>query len=390
MFHTTTGKEIDFLRFGGPRSCYDEKKMNGDLLLRLLAALSLTPAVCLGQATIEGHVELPKSHFVPVVSERYEIVSRAGVLATEPPRAVVYLEGDFPKPTALPTKQVAQKNFAFLPPLLPIEVGTKVEFPNLDDTYHNVFSYSPAKRFDLGRYPPGENPPPFQIFDKAGLVTLRCDIHEHMRGLILVLASPYFAITDPDGHYRLTRLPAGHFIGQSLGGQQDDAGTSGRFEEGRGPARRSPMSPSAEPRPAGIRRFRTKLTLAMMLVVSALTSLGLFVAQRRAAEYAQTDLQRDFEIELASLHRLQDLRNAAVADRSIALARDARIHAALEDNALDLLYPSARAELRDLMERPDAGGVEAADALHARFYRFLDSRGANHRPTDKRCGRPFA
>ncbi|HXA10443.1 MAG TPA: carboxypeptidase regulatory-like domain-containing protein [Chthoniobacterales bacterium] len=185
--------------------------MNGDLLLRLLAALGLVPAVCLGQATIEGHVELPKSHFVPVVSERYEIVSRAGVLATEPPRAVVYLEGDFPKPTALPTKQVAQKNYAFLPPLLAIEVGTKVEFPNLDDTYHNVFSYSPAKRFDLGRYPPGENPPPFQIFDKAGLVTLRCDIHEHMRGLILVLASPYFAITDPDGHYRLTSLPKGHF-----------------------------------------------------------------------------------------------------------------------------------------------------------------------------------
>ncbi|HXA10442.1 MAG TPA: HAMP domain-containing sensor histidine kinase, partial [Chthoniobacterales bacterium] len=135
------------------------------------------------------------------------------------------------------------------------------------------------------------------------------------------------------------------------------------------------MSPSAEPRPAGIRRFRTKLTLAMMLVVSALTSLGLFVAQRRAAEYAQTDLQRDFEIELASLHRLQDLRNAAVADRSIALASDARIHAALEDNALDLLYPSARAELRDLMEPNESGQVDAADRLHARFYRFLDAQG---------------
>lgn len=135
------------------------------------------------------------------------------------------------------------------------------------------------------------------------------------------------------------------------------------------------MNPPAEPRPAGIRRFRTKLLLAMMLVVSALTSLGIYVAQRRAAADAQADLHRDFQLELASLHRLQDLRNAAVADRSTALARNARIHAALEDNALDLLYPSAREELRDLMERPDAGGVEAADALHARFYRFLDSRG---------------
>ena len=250
-----------------------------------------------------------------------------------------------------------------------------MEFPNLDDTYHNIFSYSPAKRFDLGRYPPNEKPTPSQIFDRAGLVTLRCDIHEHMRGLILVLDTPYFTITDPDGHYRLTKLPAG-ISRQGMDQQQDDAGASGRSEERRGPAGRSAVSPSAEPRPAGIRRFRTKLLVAMMLVVSVLTSLGIYVAQRRAAADAQTDLQRDFELELASLHRLQDLRNAAVDDRSTALARNARIHAALEDNALDLLYPSAQEELRDLMERPDSGNEEAADALHARFYRFLDSHGA--------------
>ena len=186
--------------------------MNRFFALPILGALSLAPAACLGQATIEGQVELPKSRFAPVPNERYEIVSRAGVLATEPPRAVVYLEGDFPKPTVLPTKQVTQKDLTFTPALLPIEVGTKVEFPNLDDTYHNVFSYSPAKRFDLGRYPPSETPTPFQIFDKPGLVTLRCDIHEHMRALILVLDSPYFTITDAAGHYRLTNLPAGHFV----------------------------------------------------------------------------------------------------------------------------------------------------------------------------------
>ncbi|MEO7167299.1 MAG: HAMP domain-containing sensor histidine kinase [Spartobacteria bacterium] len=136
------------------------------------------------------------------------------------------------------------------------------------------------------------------------------------------------------------------------------------------------MSPAVEPRSPGLRRFRTKLLVAMMLVVSVLTSLGIYVAQHRAAGDAQTDLQRDFELELASLHRLQDLRNAAVADRSRSLAQNARIHAALEDNALDLLYPSAREELRDLMDRPDPARVDAADALHATFYRFLDSHGA--------------
>src|SRR5207244_9048141 len=90
-----------------------------------------------------------------------------------------------------PTKQVTQKDLTFIPALLPVRVGTKVEFPSLDDTYHNIFSYSPAKRFDLGRYRPDERPVPSQVFDKLGLVTLRCDIHEHMRGLILVLNTPY-------------------------------------------------------------------------------------------------------------------------------------------------------------------------------------------------------
>ena len=99
----------------------------------------------------------------------------------------------------------------------------------------------------------------------------------------------------------------------------------------------------------------------------------------------RTDLQRDFELELASLHRLQDLRNAAVADRSKELAQNPRIHAALEDNALDLLYPSAHDELRDLMDRaPDT--PEAAETLHARFYRFLDGQGAVIAPPGNAAG----
>ena len=178
----------------------------------LIAVLGLSPRFCSAQATIEGMVQLPKTHFTPVENERYEIVSKAGVLATDPPRAVVYLEGKFPRSAKLSTKMVTQKDHAFRPPLLAIEVGTKVEFPNEDDTYHNIFSYSPAKRFDLGRYPPEESPPPSILFDKAGLVTLRCDIHEHMRGLILVLDTPYFAVTDSAGHFRLTNLPAGHYL----------------------------------------------------------------------------------------------------------------------------------------------------------------------------------
>ncbi len=145
------------------------------------------------------------------MNKRYEIVTKGGVLATSPPLAVVYLEGSFPKTTTLPTRQVTQKDLTFVPALLPVQAGTRVEFPNLDDTYHSIFSYSPAKRFDLGRYRPDEKPIPSQLFNVAGLVTLRCDIHEHMRGLILVIDTPHFVITDPEGHYRLTGLPAGRY-----------------------------------------------------------------------------------------------------------------------------------------------------------------------------------
>jgi hypothetical protein len=107
---------------------------------------------------------------------------------------------------------MAQKDMNFLPAILPVEVGTRVEFPNLDDTYHNIFSYSPAKRFDLGRYRSDERPIPSEVFDVAGLVTLRCDIHEHMRALILVLDTPHFVVSDPQGRYRLEGLPQGRYV----------------------------------------------------------------------------------------------------------------------------------------------------------------------------------
>lgn len=178
--------------------------------LGLLSTLIAFPCVCFAQATIEGRVELPKTRSAPVVTKRYEIVTHAGVVSTSPPLAIVYLEGAAGK-AAPPPKTVAQKDLAFVPPILAVQTGTRVEFPNLDDTYHNIFSYSPAKRFDLGRYRPEEKPVPSVVFDHPGLVTLRCDIHEHMRGLVLVVSTPYFAITEPDGRYRISGLPAGHY-----------------------------------------------------------------------------------------------------------------------------------------------------------------------------------
>lgn len=179
-------------------------------MIRALLAISLIGAAA-EAATIEGRVSLPRGRATPVVNQRYEIVTKAGVLSTNPPVAVVYLEGDFPKPATPPVAQILQKELAFIPTLLPVQVGTRVEFPNLDDTYHNIFSFSPPKRFDLGRYRSDERPIPSQLFGVPGLVTLRCDIHEHMRALILVLATPHFAVTDAEGRFTLPNVPAGKF-----------------------------------------------------------------------------------------------------------------------------------------------------------------------------------
>jgi plastocyanin len=190
------------------------RKMSAAGLPRLLAlalAAAAATGISFGQATIEGVVALPQAHAPPVMNQRYEIVTEGGILSINPPLAVVYLDGVLPPPASRPTRQVAQKDFAFLPALLAVQAGTKVEFPNLDSTYHNIFSYSPAKRFDLGRYRPDERPIPSVVFDTAGLVVLRCDIHEHMRGLILVVDTPYFVVTDTAGRYRLTGLPAGRY-----------------------------------------------------------------------------------------------------------------------------------------------------------------------------------
>src|SRR5205807_8903443 len=107
---------------------------------------------------------------------------------------------------------------------------------------------------------------------------------------------------------------------------------------------------------------------------------GFYLAQRKVTADAERNLQQTFQAELSSLHKLEELRHAALADRCNALAAKSRIHAAIEDDAIDLLYPSAKDELRDLMEGDEPPPEQAARSLHARFYRFLDSTGAVIKP----------
>ena len=180
----------------------------------LAGCLAMT-AVSAGQprgASVRGRVELPR---VPVMVERRPA---SGELGEGPPRdaaewrrAVVYFEtapkGAFEAEDV--HAQMDQRNETFVPHLLAVTVGTTVDFPNDDRTYHNVFSLSKTKRFDLGRYAAGRSKS--VRFDRPGVVRVFCEIHSHMNAFILVFTHRFFGVTDPDGRYQIDGVPPGTY-----------------------------------------------------------------------------------------------------------------------------------------------------------------------------------
>ncbi|MGZ4963090.1 MAG: plastocyanin/azurin family copper-binding protein [Limisphaerales bacterium] len=125
---------------------------------------------------------------------------------------VVYIEGKFPDAKA-PTevkRVVTQKDATFHPHVLPVMAGTKVEWPNEDEIFHNVFSISESNPFDLDLYKKGQTPKPV-TFMKPGKVDVFCSIHAKMYCIVLVLDNPYFASADGKGHYKIVNVPAGTY-----------------------------------------------------------------------------------------------------------------------------------------------------------------------------------
>ena len=113
--------------------------------------------------------------------------------------------GPFPAPDRVVV--VDQKSLQFVPHVLPIQVGTTVEFANSDPLAHNVFSISSPKRFNLGLY--GRGTSRRVTFDQPGVVQLLCNVHQEMSAFIVVVKSPYFARTMGDGSFRIDNLPPG-------------------------------------------------------------------------------------------------------------------------------------------------------------------------------------
>jgi len=191
--------------------------------VRLLVALACVHAAAAaapqpppGQGvtgSIRGSVRVLRPAAAPV---RRPSVGGLGLsqapLAADSARPIVYLEkapaGAFEERGA-GRSRMTQRNETFLPSVLAIHAGASVDFPNEDQTYHNVFSLSRALRFDLGRYATGQSKA--VRFEQPGIVRVFCDIHSHMSAFILVFNHRYFDAAGPDDRYAIDAVPPGRY-----------------------------------------------------------------------------------------------------------------------------------------------------------------------------------
>ncbi len=192
----------------------------------VLLILALTTGSVLAQdptigGTIRGRVTVPDVTSSP---GRPLVADLGG--GSHPPidrrRVVVYLESA-PQQAFSDMRpgraRMDQRGQQFVPHVLAITAGTVIDFPNNDKTFHNVFSLSRVRTFDLGRFAPGRTGS--VRFDRPGIVPIFCDIHSHMSAYVLVFGHRYFAVSDENGRYSIDNVPAGVYslaVWSELGG----------------------------------------------------------------------------------------------------------------------------------------------------------------------------
>ena len=183
------------------------------LPLAMLVLLAGPPAT----AAIHGSVKVPPpppedAQFRPYAGRASSLPEAAHTPKGAVTDAVIYLESlpaDATPPSHAGTPTLAQRGQAFDPRVVVVAAGGEVRFPNFDPIYHNVFSVSPARRFDLGKYPRGQSRT--LTFPRPGLVNVFCDIHSNMAAFILVVPNAAWTRPDSTGRFTLDGTPPGHY-----------------------------------------------------------------------------------------------------------------------------------------------------------------------------------
>jgi plastocyanin len=181
------------------------------MAVAVLVSGTVTLALSPPTGTITGTVTLTAGRRAPLGTAAYGrrgVAPKPASVAPETRKVVVFLSGVTPAAPPAPMRvTVAQRGEQFVPPVSVVTVGSTVDFPNEDPFFHNVFSLSRARSFDLGRYPSGESRE--RSFPRTGIVKVYCDIHSQMTALIMVVDHPWFTIPSEEGVFTLPPVPPG-------------------------------------------------------------------------------------------------------------------------------------------------------------------------------------